>query len=280
MEQLSKVAERLAALEQRTRDPAPTSAPEAPASLRAEASTKQEEKNYDSMMSSLLRRLDAHQAMVSQDQGLEVTPERAEADAPMAAPSEEVSNLVRELEGTFRDMREAAAEKLRAFAPVSWTIGHSKARCAPEMVARIYRNGRSCEDFVKAFIREKELEGNHLGNEMQLLALMVDRALCESPPSWINYQTTEVVFRRLHGIERAFATVSKEADWRAPKGAKNWKTRVQYALLDEIGARKITENNTVIDSIDKEVRERLQQKALLHKSLNKVTGSGEGAGGE
>ena len=56
-------------------------------SLQAEASTKHEEKNYDSMMSSLLRRLDAHQAMVSQGQGLEVPPERAGVESAMVAPS-------------------------------------------------------------------------------------------------------------------------------------------------------------------------------------------------
>ena len=105
-------------------------------------------------------------------------------------------------------------------------------------------------------------------------------ALCESPPNFINYQTTGAVLGRLHGIKRAFATVSKEADGRTAREAINWKMRVRHALEDEIDARTITENNTGSDSIDKEVRGRQQQKALLPKPLDNITGSGEGAGGE
>ena len=104
--------------------------------------------------------------------------------------------------------------------------------------------------------------------------MLMDRSLVESPPEWVNYKTTEIAFRRLHAIERAFALVAKESDWRAPKGAgKTWKTKVQYALLDEIDIRSLDESGTVIDSVEKEVRERLQSKALLQKALGKLQDS-------
>ena len=125
--------------------------------------------------------------------------------------------------------------------------------------------------YVRDFVQAKGLEGNHVANEMLLLSIMIDKAIVESPAEWVNYKTTEIAFRRLHGIERAFANVWKESDWRAPKGnTKGWKTKVQFRLLDEIDIRSLDENGTVIDSVEKEVRERLQTKALLEKALGKL----------
>ena len=180
--------------------------------------------------------------------------------------------LVNGFEEGLRDYRVCALEKLRAFREdKAWTLAGTKARCAPEMIAKIYRSGRSCETYVKEFIQQKGLDGHNLANEMLMLSMLLDKALTESPPEWINYKTTEMAYRRLHGIERAFAQVTKESDWKAPKGAgKTWKTKVQYALLDEIDIRVLSEGGTLIESVEKEVRERLQTKALLQKALGKL----------
>ena len=56
---------------------------------------------------------------------------------------------------------------------------------------------------------------------------------------------------------------------------------MQDALLDEIDARKLAEGGTIIDSVEREVRGRLQQKAFLQKTLLKLPGAhGEGASAE
>ena len=250
-------------------------------------SPSQTEAQYDQMMSGLLRRLDAHASMVNRDQGTSPPPPTmATVGSEMreeirGEPHKRIAQLVQDFEWSFRDLRECAGEKLRAYSEeVAWTISGSRVRVAPEMVARVYRNGRCCEEYVKQFIKEKELEGNHLGSEMLLLAMMIDKAVQESPAEWINYQTTEVAFRRLHGIERAFAQVSQQSDWKAPRGAKSWKTGVQYAVLDEIDARKLSEGGVITESLEKEVRDRLQQKALLQKSLSKLGPHEEAARGE
>ena len=234
-------------------------------------------------------RLDDHMKMVGKDRsdGREDSPRAApgaQAPATGATTSEEelpaeLRTLVENLEVSFRDFREMALEKLKAFKDVKgWELAGTRARCAPEMVARIYKSGRSCEVFVKEFIQQRGLAGNHLCGEMLLIAMLIDKAMVESPPEWINYKTTEIAFRRLHGIERAFSQVHQESDWRAPKGAgKTWKTKVQYALLDEIDIRKLDEGGTVIDSVEKEVRERLTAKALMQKALGKL---GDGAQSE
>ena len=48
---------------------------------------------------------------------------------------------------------------------------------------------------------------------------------------------------------------------------------MQYALLDEIDIRVLSEGGTMIESVEKEVRERLQTKALLQKALGKLQDS-------
>lgn len=139
------------------------------------------------------------------------------------------------------------------------------------MIARIYRSGRSCEQYVRDFVQSKQLEGNHLANEMLLFCMLIGKSMVDSPPEWVNYKTTEIAFRRLHGMERAFANVARESDWRAPKGAgKTWRSKVEYRLLDEIDIRSLDEGGTVIEAVDKEVRDRLQTKALLQKALSEL----------
>ena len=134
-------------------------------------------------------------------------------------------------------------------------------------------------------VREAVRQGEGVGREPprqrdDVASMMIGKAVQESPPEWINYETTEVAFRRLHGIERAFAQVSQLSDWKAPRGAKAWKTRIQHAVLDEIDARKLSEGGMIIESLEREMRDRLQQKALLQKSLSKLGPSEGAASGE
>ena len=51
-------------------------------------------------------------------------------------------------------------------------------------------------------------------------------------------------------------------------------------MLDEIDARKLSEGGVITDNLEKEVRDRLQQKALLQKSLSKLGPHEEAARGE
>ena len=90
------------------------------------------------------------------------------------------------------------------------------------------------------------------------------------PAEMVNYQSTEVLTRRLYGIEKAFELVRKEADWKAPRGAaKSWKSKVQYHLLEEIDLRPLMSNSTAVPAVDAEVTARLKEKALLIKAIEK-----------
>ena len=186
-----------------------------------------------------------------------------------------------QLLGSFADVREKAMVKLKNYREMQdWThAGKPLARCAPEMVARIYQNGRSAAEHVKTFVRTRELEGSHFAHEMTLLGMTLDRAVKEMPDDMINYQSIEVLCRRMYAIEKTFEAVEKERDWKAPRNAgKNWKSKVAYHMLDEIDLRSVMGGGQAsIRGVDEEVRDRLKDKALLAKAVLK---SGLAEGGE
>ena len=215
--------------------------------------------------------MDAHQHIVEEDAG-GVAAGRPQDVSPLAVKSD-VADLIESLEESFRDMRECAMKKLRAYrSNVKWTLpGGVKARVAPHMVARVYRSGRTFEDYVRDMMRRKELRGNHLAEEMLSMALLVDRAVMESNDDWINHKSTEIALRRLYGLERAFGPVRSVADWKPSKNAGGkWRSKVQFHLMDEIDVGTMDPDNIGIEAVDKEVRERLKDKALLAKSLGNL----------
>ena len=233
------------------------------------------EQKFDSEVEDLLQRLDAHRAVVEQDQGaplqLTMSPRQNLSTAAHAGVNELIDNL----EESFKDLRVVALEKLRAYREeVRWSLpAGAKARSAPFIIARVYRNGRSFEDYVRELARRKELSGNHLADEMVMLAMMVDRAIAEAPPEWMNYKTTEVALRRLYALERAFEPVRGLHDWKPPKNpSKHWRSKVLLNVMDEIDVGSMDPDGHGIESVDREVRERLKDRALIAKSLAHLGG--------
>ncbi|CAK0897174.1 unnamed protein product, partial [Prorocentrum cordatum] len=274
LRQLGLVAERLSALEERqasrpTEPPQPTPAPSAP---QAPAKPGIGADSYDQMMGALLQRLDRHKEMVEQD-SMAVTAGGSEQRVVSSTSNPEIDSLVKGLDDSFKDMREVAKEKLQAYSSdVAWTIpGGIKTRVAPSMVARLYRSGASAVASIREMIRTKQLDGNHMAEEALLISMMLDRSMVEAPADWINYKTTELAMRRHHGIERAFENVKQRSDWKPPNGSKaGWKSRVNYALLEELDTTKSDQDGLLIDGVEKELRERLAHRALLAKSLDKL----------
>ncbi|CAK0894126.1 unnamed protein product [Prorocentrum cordatum] len=181
---------------------------------------------HDQMMSRLLDRLDRHKE-IAQSDSLAAT-----AGSPTAAPEAsvqhpEVEALVRGLDDSFKDVRVMAKEKLNAFSPsVSWTIPSGiKTPVAPSMAAKRHKNRSTVVSAIREMTRLKQLDGNHMAEEMLLMGTMIDRSMIEAPADWINYKTTELAMWRMHGIERAFEHAKQRSDWKPPNGAKQeWKS--------------------------------------------------------
>ena len=139
------------------------------------------------------------------------------------------------------------------------------------MIARLYRSGSTALSHVKEIARLKQLDGNHMAEEMALIAMMIDRAMIEAPPSWVNYKTTEIAMRRLHALERSFENVKMRSDWKPPQGAKaGWKSKINYTVLEELDPSKSDQEGLLIEGVEKELRERLHHRALLAKSMDKL----------
>ncbi|CAK0837144.1 unnamed protein product [Prorocentrum cordatum] len=173
---------------------------------------------------------------------------------------------------SFKDMRSVAMEKLEAYREeVAWALaGGIKTRVTPRMIARIYRSGGTAVQIAKDFIRTQELDGNYLADELLMVAMLIDRGMVEAPAEWINYKTTESAFRRIHAVERAFEMVRTSHNWRAPKQPKEWKSKVNYPVLSELNPMNCSDEDVLIEGVEKELRERLAQKALLQKTLDKL----------
>ena len=282
LQRLNEVADRLSALETKKETPSTGSAAAAAPTSSTQATWGSD--SYDTMMGRLMQRLDHHRDLMMKDSGLGV-------DGPLGAPRaggglsghpptagraqevpNEIEGLLKGLEDSFKDMRAVAKEKLEAYQEeVPWAlVGSIKTRVAPRMIARIYKSGGTAVQMAKEFIRAKELDGNHLADEMMMVAMLIDRSLIEAPPEWVNYKTTEIAFRRMHAIERAFELVRGAHDWRPPKQPKGWKSKVNYLVLSELDPLKSTEEDVLIEGVEKELRERLAQKALLQKTLDKL----------
>ena len=181
----------------------------------------------------------------------------------LPSKNKEVGELITNLQESFKDLRTMAVQKLQAYnADVLWSLpAGAKARAAPHRIARIYRSSRSFEDYVRELIRRKELSGNHLSDEMLMLAMLMDRAIAEAPPDWINYKTTEMAMRRLYGLEQAFSQVKTQGDWKAPRNAgAKWGSRVLFHVLDEIDVGSMDIDGIGIEPVDREVRDRLKDK--------------------
>ena len=166
-------------------------------------------------------------------------------------------------------------EHLRRYAEKeSFRIGgDTKVRIAPDMIAKLYRNGRTATRELEDFVHTRGLDRCHAAAEMPTLGLVLDRLVTfESSADIVNLSAVEVICRKLYGLLRAFEDVKCEADWKQPKGSGSgkWKTKVKWALLQEYDVQALESPDWAIPSADAEVSERLQRRALFNKHLSKV----------
>ena len=90
---------------------------------------------------------------------------------------------------------------------VEWKLPQDlKARVAPSLLMQVFQTHATFRDFVKEYIKEKELHGNHIEHELLVLALAID-SQARSNDDFINTEACEILCRRVYGICRAFVAV-------------------------------------------------------------------------
>ena len=161
---------------------------------------------------------------------------------------------------------------------VEWKLPQDlKARVAPALLMQVFQNHSTFREFVKEYIKEKELTGNHIEHELLVLAMAIDSQV-RSDDNFINAEACEILCRRVYGLRRAFSEVKCRADWQQPKGqgAHKWKSKVRWSLLEEIDMRALRDDLETIEPVEEDLRRRLENNALMNKWLAKGLGEPSG----
>ena len=194
----------------------------------------------------------------------------AHADAGAAAAITPITVDVVALRESMKDPKVKLMEHVGLLqGPVDWKLpGNCKERVAPQLLIKLYATYGSMLRFAEEFIREKELENNHVANEVVMLALVLDKQIA-STPSFLQTESCEIVCRRIYALKRAFAEVKKVDDWRQPKGtaANKWRSKVRWDLANEIDWRAITSNDSVLPGVERELQDCMHKKAVSAKYL-------------
>ena len=197
--------------------------------------------------------------------------------------SELATELAR-LEEEAISPKDAALQHLRRFQQSdNFKIGgDAKTRVAPQLVAKLYRRGRTAAAELEQLVQERGLTKCHAAAEMPTMGLVLDRLVVHSRDTdVINMPAVEVVCRRIYGALLAFEDVKEEADWKQPRNSNGkWKSKVKWGLLKEYDVKALESNDWRIPEADKEVTDRLQQKALFNKHLEKSGVAAAGAEGQ
>ena len=101
--------------------------------------------------------------------------------------------------------------------------------------------------------------------------MTLDRML-EASPDFITTAGCEILCARVYALKRAFKDVNAMSDWKQPRGASanKWKSKVRWDLANELDWRSVMDGEESLPSVEKDLTQRLQQKALFQKYLSKA----------
>ena len=135
---------------------------------------------------------------------------------------------------------------------------------APDLLVQIYSEHGSSGKFAKWWIKAKELEHNHVANEMIMIAMVLDKI-----PNCIGTEGCEILASRVYALRRAFSDVKGINDWRQPKGANaaKWKSKVRWDLANAVDLRSLNEMCELIPNVEADISKALRDKALFLKYL-------------
>jgi hypothetical protein len=125
------------------------------------------------------------------------------------------------------------------------------------------------------WVQEKELQRNHVGHEMVLMCLVMDKSLWASL-DFVNCEACEILCRRILALETAFENVKSMKDWRQPSGtaSRRWKSKVRWDLAGRIDVRAVSGDTESEPGIEGYLQHRLKERALLNKYVDQVTVGG------
>ena len=147
-------------------------------------------------------------------------------------------------------------------------------RVAPIFLARLFSGETTATQKMKLYTNNKGMKGSAAAEKRLASAYLLDRMVKEESLDMVNLQSVEMICRAMYGLQKAWSRVHEKEDWERPKTlpqGQKWESKVQWELAKEY---EITPDDDdaepEIDEADKEVRARLQARALLSKHLSSL----------
>ena len=159
-----------------------------------------------------MAKLKEHQRIVLEDSGKE-----GPGEITILAAKGAVLNTVRNLERRSLNPREALLKALQGYKEKpDFDFGDLKARVAPQVLATLFKGGRTAKQEMGEWSRNKQLDKCQAAGEAIILAMVLDRML-ESGEDLVNNESAELLCRRLYAILKAYEKVQRVEDWQRPK---------------------------------------------------------------
>ncbi|CAK0877995.1 unnamed protein product [Prorocentrum cordatum] len=138
------------------------------------------------------------------------------------------------------------------------------------LLVQTYGKHGSMVKFATDWARLEELNRNHIGREIMLHCMALDRML-EASPEFIQTAGREILRAGVYALKRAFKDVAGIKDWKQPRGsgANKWKSKVRWDLASELDWRSLTEGEEAHPGVERDLTARLQHKDLFQKYLQK-----------
>ena len=145
-------------------------------------------------------------------------------------------------------------------------------RLAPTWLGEVYGQGRTCKDWAKSWLRERDLGDCSEARELLPTMCAVDTIFMHDRlPGAINAIATEKVARRAYGIVAAFENVKKRNDWQRPPNAKSWSSKVDYELWARIDpGRQAYDKPYVNRRVEEEIRQEMDRDHTMLKARTKL----------
>jgi hypothetical protein len=156
-------------------------------------------------------------------------------------------------------------------------------RLAAVWLGEVFRSGLTPKQWAKNWVKDKGLgECDEARDLIPTMAALEAILLSDRQPDCINSVALEKLARRGYGICRAFQRVSTVADWRKPKDAKGWKTRVDYETWKRLDPSRLSDDDHLFVNrrVENEVREEMDRDAAMMKARAKLADASRGPGGE
>lgn len=156
-------------------------------------------------------------------------------------------------------------------------------RLAAVWLGEVFRSGLTPKQWAKNWVKDKSLgECDEARDLIPTMAALEAILLSDRQPDCINSVALEKLARRGYGICRAFQRVSAVGDWRKPKDAKGWKTRVDYETWKRLDPSRLSDDDHLFVNrrVENEVREEMDRDAAMMKARAKLADASRGPGGE